>query len=76
MADDINRLEDEEETTPTLAELAAEPQSVSGDQGSLTNRSLRDMIDADKYDNNKKLGNKAIRQLYGQRYIPPSARGY
>lgn len=58
----------------TLAEKANEPRSVSGDQGTWVNHSLREQIELDRYEASKKAKSR-LRSIYGNRYVPPSARG-
>lgn len=71
-----------EETTSTdlgssIQEAAEGPKQVTGDQGSYTSHSIRDMIAADRYLASKKSGKskkKTLSSLFS-RMSPPSARG-
>jgi hypothetical protein len=64
--------------TDPLDQAAAEPKSVSGDQGTYVNHSLTEQIALDQYRNRKdQLCNpgKVLRNTLAARVIPPSARG-
>lgn len=49
------------------------PVSVSGDAGSVTNRSLTELIEADRYVASKDAASKASRGLRITRLLPPGA---
>lgn len=66
------------EKKPTLEDKAAEPKSVSGDQGNWVNHSLAEQIELDRYLASKeanKSKKRILNGIYGARYSPPSARG-
>lgn len=61
-----------------LQNLANQPKSVSGDQGSVTNHDLSQQIEMDKYLSSKAAvcsKRKLFNSIFGSRYQPPSARG-
>jgi hypothetical protein len=63
----------------TIKNVALEPKSVTGDQGSISNHSPKDLVIADRYlrsANAAKPANKkkVFRSLF-QRLSPPSSRG-
>lgn len=62
-----------------IRQVSMEPKQISGDQGSVTNQDIRDMIAADKYlrsiNAGKKKNRKAMMRSLFQRLSPPSARG-
>ena len=62
-----------------IRQVSMEPKQISGDQGSVTNQDIRDMIAADKYlrsiNAGKKKNRKAMFKSLFQRMSPPSARG-
>ena len=60
-----------------ILELAQEPYIVSGDQGSLTNPRISDLVAADEYLNRTKPVDQTqlLRSLFRSRISPPGARG-
>lgn len=66
-------------TTQSIKDVAQEPKSVSGDQGSVSNQSLRDLIVADQYlrqvEANKPKNRKSlIRGMFTKLSSPGSRR--
>lgn len=70
----------ESTVSSTIKTVAMEPKTVSGDQGSITNQSLQDIIAADKYlrsASSTKKGNrrKVFKSLF-QKMSSPGSRGH
>jgi hypothetical protein len=65
--------------TQSIVDVSAEPKSVTGDQGSIENHSLRDLIAADEYIRKTKASKKANRMamIKGMfiKMNPPGTRG-
>ena len=62
-----------------LKTVSLEPKTVSGDQGSISNHSPRDLILADRYlrsvDSAKSANKKKVFKSLFQKLSPPSSRG-
>lgn len=68
----------EPDKTNDLSDLASQPKSVTGDQGSVTNHDLTQQIELDKYLSARNAvcsKRRLFNSIFGARYQPPSARG-
>lgn len=65
--------EDSQAATAALVAALDAPASVSGDAGSVSNRPLAELIEADRYVAGKDAGAKARRGLRITRLLPPGS---
>lgn len=69
----------QEAISSAIKNVSLEPKSVTGDQGSISNHSLRDLILADRYlrsaNASKPANKKKVFKSLFQRISPPSSRG-
>lgn len=69
----------QETISSTIKNVSLEPKSVTGDQGSISNHSPRDLILADRYlrsaNASKPANKKKVFKSLFQRISPPSSRG-